>query len=79
MIACPSCGTKSIVKDVRPAGDSLRRRRLCSDCGSRWTTVEIGLDQLRAIERKARPERLTDADRAAVAAILPLLERLAKQ
>ena len=40
---CPFCGhTDTQVKDSRPTEDSasIRRRRSCSDCGSRFTTFE---------------------------------------
>jgi transcriptional repressor NrdR len=38
---CPSCGyDDSRVIDSRNAGDGIRRRRQCLDCGSRFTTYE---------------------------------------
>lgn len=40
---CPFCGfTDSQVKDSRPSEDSssIRRRRWCPECGSRFTTFE---------------------------------------
>ena len=40
---CPYCGkTDTRVIDSRPADDnnSIRRRRLCDDCGKRFTTYE---------------------------------------
>ncbi len=40
---CPFCGHEDTqVKDSRPADDgaSIRRRRLCGNCGQRFTTVE---------------------------------------
>ena len=40
---CPYCGSlDSQVKDSRPAEDSsaIRRRRICPDCGGRFTTFE---------------------------------------
>jgi len=39
---CPKCGTDAIVKDSRPvaSGDILRRRE-CTGCGYRYTTIEI--------------------------------------
>ena len=40
---CPRCGTQdSKVVDSRPdkAGDSIRRRRECLECGVRFTTYE---------------------------------------
>ena len=40
---CPFCGSDNTrVIDSRPADDntSIRRRRLCDDCGKRFTTYE---------------------------------------
>lgn len=40
---CPYCGSEDTqVKDSRPAedGSSIRRRRICPDCGGRFTTFE---------------------------------------
>jgi len=38
---CPFCGfADSKVIDSRPADDSIRRRRECTDCGKRFTTYE---------------------------------------
>jgi len=38
---CPYCGYEdSKVVDSRNAGDGIRRRRQCLDCGSRFTTYE---------------------------------------
>ena len=40
---CPFCGHEDTqVKDSRPADDgaAIRRRRLCGNCGQRFTTVE---------------------------------------
>lgn len=38
---CPYCGYEdSKVVDSRDAGDGIRRRRQCLDCGSRFTTYE---------------------------------------
>ena len=40
---CPFCSSENTrVIDSRPAGDncSIRRRRLCDDCGKRFTTYE---------------------------------------
>ena len=40
---CPYCGsTNTQVKDSRPSEDhtTIRRRRVCADCGGRFTTFE---------------------------------------
>ena len=52
---CPFCGTDDTqVKDSRGSEDgaSIRRRRLCSSCGSRFTTFErIQLRELVVVKR----------------------------
>lgn len=55
---CPICGhTESQVKDSRPSeeGAAIRRRRLCPECGGRFTTVErVQLRELTIIKRSGR-------------------------
>ena len=53
---CPKCGyDKSIVIDSRPddVTKTVRRRRECLDCGSRFTTYEHTMKQLREVAEKA--------------------------
>lgn len=51
---CPYCGNnKSEVVDSRPQVDVIRRRRLCLNCGKRWTTHET---TVRAVDGDLRPE-----------------------
>lgn len=39
---CPYCKSiDTIVKDSRPSGDTIRRRRLCNKCGRRFSTYEV--------------------------------------
>lgn len=41
-LPCPACHkTKSEVSSSRPVRAIIRRRRVCSACGHRWSTVEI--------------------------------------
>ena len=41
-IACPFCGAyESQVKDTRPLGDGIWRRRQCHHCGKRYSTREF--------------------------------------
>lgn len=43
---CPVCGSRSNrAVDSRPEEDCNNRRRMCSDCGHRWNTIEIDADQ----------------------------------
>ena len=55
---CPYCGsTTTQVKDSRHTEDhsAIRRRRICSDCGGRFTTFErIQLRELNVIKRSGR-------------------------
>ena len=55
---CPFCGKDDTqVKDSRASedGGSIRRRRLCSSCGSRFTTFErIQLRDLTVIKRNGK-------------------------
>ena len=55
---CPFCGKDDTqVKDSRASedGGSIRRRRLCTSCGSRFTTFErIQLRELTVIKRNGK-------------------------
>lgn len=55
---CPYCGsTETQVKDSRPTEDhtAIRRRRVCADCGGRFTTFErVQLRELTVIKRSGR-------------------------
>jgi transcriptional repressor NrdR len=55
---CPFCGSEdSQVKDSRPAEDgaAIRRRRICPDCGGRFTTFErVQLRELMVLKKTGR-------------------------
>ncbi len=55
---CPFCGhSESQVKDSRPSEDNaaIRRRRLCPECGGRFTTFErVQLRELTIVKRSGR-------------------------
>src|SRR3954466_917831 len=55
---CPYCGSLDTqVKDSRPPDDSsaIRRRRVCPDCGGRFTTFErVQLRELTIAKRSGR-------------------------
>lgn len=55
---CPYCGSlDSQVKDSRPGEDGsvIRRRRVCPDCGGRFTTFErVQLRDLTVLKRSGR-------------------------
>ena len=58
MMRCPFCGhAESQVKDSRPSEDAaaIRRRRLCPECGGRFTTFErVQLRELTILKRSGR-------------------------
>src|SRR5260370_10200722 len=55
---CPYCGSLDTeVKDSRPTDDasSIRRRRVCADCGGRFTTFErVQLRELQVVKKNGR-------------------------
>ena len=55
---CPYCSSEdSQVKDSRPAEDgaAIRRRRICPDCGGRFTTFErVQLRELMVVKKTGR-------------------------
>jgi transcriptional repressor NrdR len=57
-LRCPFCGhAESQVKDSRPSEDNaaIRRRRVCPDCGGRFTTFErVQLRELTIVKRSGR-------------------------
>ena len=55
---CPYCGSLDTqVKDSRPIDDAaaIRRRRICPDCGGRFTTFErVQLRELAVVKKSGR-------------------------
>ena len=55
---CPYCGSLDTqVKDSRPTDDSasIRRRRVCPDCGGRFTTFErVQLREMTVVKKNGR-------------------------
>ena len=55
---CPYCGSSDTqVKDSRPAEDNsaIRRRRVCPDCGGRFTTFErVQLREIVVVKKSGR-------------------------
>jgi len=73
---CPFCGhAESQVKDSRPSEDgaAIRRRRLCPECGGRFTTFERV--QLREITILKRSGRRTPFDRDKLARSVAIATR----
>jgi len=57
-VRCPYCGNADTqVKDSRPTDDAsaIRRRRICPDCGGRFTTFErVQLRELVVVKKSGR-------------------------
>jgi transcriptional repressor NrdR len=52
-VACPKCGegySKVIDVRTRSSGESVRRRRKCLTCQTRYTTIEIRQEVLKIVE-----------------------------
>ena len=75
---CPFCGhMESQVKDSRPSEDgaAIRRRRLCPECGGRFTTFErVHLRELTIVKRSGRRTPF-DREKLARSVALPLRKR----
>src|ERR1700742_4773310 len=75
---CPFCGhAESQVKDSRPSEDgaAIRRRRLCPECGGRFTTFErVQLRELTILKRSGRRSPF-DRDKLARSIAIALRKR----
>lgn len=75
---CPFCGNDDTqVKDSRPTEDNsaIRRRRLCTGCGARFTTFErVQLRELTVMKRSGRRVPF-DRDKLARSMMLALRKR----
>ena len=75
---CPFCGhPESQVKDSRPSedGSAIRRRRLCPECGGRFTTFErVQLRELTIVKRSGRRSPF-DRDKLARSIAIALRKR----
>ena len=49
---CPQCGGKTAVINTRDKGDFYRRRK-CLDCGHRFSTHEVRIEDLDRLRKKA--------------------------
>ena len=64
---CPKCGWPvNKVSDSRPVDKGIRRRRVCEECGHRWTTYEFTVKEWMNRMKKAErtPEDGDTADQA---------------
>ena len=78
MMRCPFCGhAESQVKDSRPSEDgaAIRRRRLCPECGGRFTTFErVQLRELTIVKRSGRRTPF-DRDKLARSVMIAMRKR----
>ncbi len=79
---CPFCGfDETQVKDSRNSedGTAIRRRRLCPECGSRFTTLErVQLREITVLKRDGSRE-IFDRDKLARSIVLALRKRPVEQ
>lgn len=69
---CPNCGRcQSAVVVGRPRDNRIWRKRLCRECGTRWTTYELSESALAAIERDAH-DRAIENVRSALGLASPI-------
>lgn len=55
---CTACGSdRHTVIDSRPSGGLIRRRRCCSACLHRWSTIEMEVGALHEQATRIRAER----------------------
>ncbi|MGI6246788.1 MAG: transcriptional regulator NrdR [Pseudochelatococcus sp.] len=75
---CPYCGNLDTqVKDSRPAedGSAIRRRRVCPECGGRFTTFErVQLRELMVLKRSGKRVPF-DRDKLARSVMIALRKR----
>ena len=52
-MTCPKCKSAQVyVCDSRQCENGTRRRRKCMDCGYRYSTVEISMEELQQYKAK---------------------------
>ena len=50
---CPKCRSGNIdILDSRRHEDCVKRRRMCLDCGFRYSTIEINVDEYKTMQEK---------------------------
>ncbi len=59
---CPICGCASVVVDSRTRQETKYRRRKCTKCHYRWSTIEIIYDPDKLIDRRKRLLGIKEAD-----------------
>lgn len=67
-MSCPQCGCDTYVTDTRHAAHGIRRRRVCSRCQHRFSTIEMVADAWREI---SNAKRVMNAVRASMRTSVP--------
>ena len=58
---CPKCGSNNVYTVAsRPKKDGHVRRRSCADCGTRWNTMEIPMDEYIKLKNHQSQEAKND-------------------
>ena len=66
---CPQCNKATAVKDSRPVGKTIKRRRQCIFCNHRFSTIEKmfvvkkpvkSVNKSKPVVKKARPHPADD-------------------
>lgn len=53
-MTCPNCGSHQVrTVDSRPYDSQVRRRKECTECKGRFNTIEIPLEEYKALKQKA--------------------------
>lgn len=53
-MTCPNCGGYQVrTVDSRPYDSQVRRRKECTECKGRFNTIEIPLEEYKALKQKA--------------------------
>lgn len=74
---CPYCGCgKTGTRETRAVEHSgTRRRRVCTECGKKFTTYEFSSDMLKLVAfRKVAPAVLSEIKNAAESAVKKIME-----
>lgn len=49
-MVCPKCNSNNVMTiDSRRHEQTTRRRKLCADCGERWSTLEVSMEEYKSL------------------------------
>ena len=74
---CPKCNALGLTCiDSRPYNETIKRRRKCLNCGYRFSTVEIGIDDYSKLkEREADAADVLSELEAVLGKVIALKEK----